>query len=386
MAIITSCSSNTMETKSRQLVPDHDAKPNIAQLQPVQPPVVESDRTIRIGILLDTSNSMDGLIDQAKAQLWSIVSTLSKATDQGETPRFEVALYEYGNSGLSASTGHIRQVSAFTTDLDMISMHLFALRTNGGDEYCGQVIGTALAELDWSSLDDDLQLLVIAGNEPFTQGSHPYSVACKRAATQGLNVNTIFCGNYDEGVATDWKNGATTGNGHYANIDHNQALIHIETPYDAELAALNTKLNGTYLAYGSKGAWYKSNQMVQDGNARTMNESIYLERTVAKSSSYYDNYAWDLVDAMATEDFDLDKVSEKELPEAMQGMTKTEREEYVEAKKKERAAIQEQIGQLAAKREAFLQKHREENGQTLGDVLIELIRKQAEAKGFTFDA
>ena len=29
---------------------------------------------IKVALLLDTSNSMDGLIDQAKAQLWDIVN------------------------------------------------------------------------------------------------------------------------------------------------------------------------------------------------------------------------------------------------------------------------------------------------------------------------
>ena len=34
---------------------------------------------IKVALLLDTSNSMDGLIDQAKAQLWDIVNELSYA-------------------------------------------------------------------------------------------------------------------------------------------------------------------------------------------------------------------------------------------------------------------------------------------------------------------
>ena len=32
---------------------------------------------IKVALLLDTSNSMDGLIDQAKAQLWDVVNELS---------------------------------------------------------------------------------------------------------------------------------------------------------------------------------------------------------------------------------------------------------------------------------------------------------------------
>ena len=81
--------------------------------------------TIQVALCLDTSNSMDGLIDQAKSQLWKMVNELASTKKDGETPNIELALYEYGNSGLAASEGYIRQVSALTTDLDLISEKLF---------------------------------------------------------------------------------------------------------------------------------------------------------------------------------------------------------------------------------------------------------------------
>src|SRR5688572_5568251 len=75
------------------------------------------DQTIMLALLLDTSNSMDGLIDQAKSQLWKIVNELAAAkTSNGSRPNIKIALYEYGNDGLPASEGYIRQVSQFTHD------------------------------------------------------------------------------------------------------------------------------------------------------------------------------------------------------------------------------------------------------------------------------
>ncbi|RPI65426.1 MAG: hypothetical protein EHM44_00590, partial [Ignavibacteriales bacterium] len=35
------------------------------------------NNSIQLALLLDTSNSMDGLIDQAKSQLWKIVNELA---------------------------------------------------------------------------------------------------------------------------------------------------------------------------------------------------------------------------------------------------------------------------------------------------------------------
>ena len=76
---------------------------------------------IKVALLLDTSNSMDGLIDQAKAQLWEIVNELSYAKCEGERPNLQIALYEYGNDRLNSDEGYIRQVIGFSDDLDDIS-------------------------------------------------------------------------------------------------------------------------------------------------------------------------------------------------------------------------------------------------------------------------
>ena len=54
---------------------------------------------IELAILLDTSGSMEGLIEQAKTQLWKIVNELAIAKRDGITPDLKVALYVLGCSG-----------------------------------------------------------------------------------------------------------------------------------------------------------------------------------------------------------------------------------------------------------------------------------------------
>src|SRR5690606_23023473 len=115
---------------------------------------------VKIALLLDTSNSMDGLINQAKAQLWDIVNEFTHA--------------KCGNDKLSSQDGYIIQVLGFSDDLDEISEKLCSLTTNGGEEYCGEVIHTSLKQLDWGKNADDLKMIFIAGNEPFTQGKLDY--------------------------------------------------------------------------------------------------------------------------------------------------------------------------------------------------------------------
>jgi hypothetical protein len=105
---------------------------------------------VQMAILLDTSGSMEGLIEQAKTQLWKIVNEMALAKKSGQTPKLEVALYEYGKSSIPASEGYLRMIVPLSVDLDRISEELFKLKTNGGSEYCGKVIQSASRELRWS--------------------------------------------------------------------------------------------------------------------------------------------------------------------------------------------------------------------------------------------
>ena len=102
-------------------------------------------RKVQVAILFDTSNSMDGLLDQAKSRIWNIINDVSSLTHQGQTPKMEFAIYQYGNDGLEKSNHFIQQVLNLTGDMDLISQKLFSLRTNGGSEYCGAVIGKSLS-------------------------------------------------------------------------------------------------------------------------------------------------------------------------------------------------------------------------------------------------
>lgn len=341
---------------------------------------------IQVALCLDTSNSMDGLIDQAKSQLWKMVNELAVSEKKGQTPDIEIALYEYGNSRLSASKGYIRQVSSLTTDLDLISEKLFELTTRGGSEYCGWVIKESTQNLEWTKNNDDLKLIIIAGNEPFNQGRIDYKQSCKTAIKNGIMINTIFCGNYQEGVRTFWKNGADLTDGQYMNINQNNKVVHIPSPYDDKIMKLNRELNETYIGYGRKGREKKLRQSKQDKNAAHYGTANMVERAASKSQAVYKNDDWDLVDAMEKDEKVMETVEEEQLPEEMQKMTKKERKAHVAKKQKERRAIQSKIKELNKKRQVFIEAERSKTKatQTLDNVMLKAVRKQAESKKFKF--
>ncbi len=342
---------------------------------------------IQIAILLDTSNSMDGLIDQAKSHLWKIVNEMSQMKKDGKSPRLEVALFEYGKSSLPAQEGYLRMVVPLSTDLDKISEELFNLTTNGGDEYCGQVIREATKRLQWSTSPRNLKLIFIAGNEPFTQGSVDYKKSVTAAINKGIIINTIYCGHHNEGINTGWKDGADLADGKYINIDQNHKIVYIKAPQDDEIARLGRELNKTYIAYGTAGAAMKERQKKQDMNAEKMSEESVIQRSIAKSSRHYDNASWDLADAVSGKRVSVAALKEQDLPPELRKMNKAEREVYVNNKIKERAGIQKKIQTLQEQRRAYIEKERKKQAasDTLDTAVIKAIRDQAVKKDFYFE-
>lgn len=353
--------------------------------KPVKPSVKPS--TIQVALLLDTSNSMDGLIDQAKSRLWNIVNTLTTLKYAGQEPNIEISLYEYGNNGLSEQKNYIRQVTPLTTDLDLISEKLFALTTNGGSEYCGAVISDATKQLTWGDGLADMKLIYISGNEEFNQGGINYKEAIGAALRKGIFVNTIYCGDQAQGIAELWKDGADNGHGKYFSIDSNQAVQHIATPFDDQITQANIRINATYVSYGAQGASKKMAQEVQDKNAETISKANYAERAVSKSKKVYKNDSWDLVDKVKDDKQAVQKLKKEELPKELQGKTDAEISAYVEKKTKEREAIQKEISELGKKRQAYIdaEAKKAKGGDDLGDALSTSIVTFAKKKGYTVE-
>jgi len=338
---------------------------------------------IQVAILLDTSSSMDGLIEQAKSRIWNIVNTLTTLKYNNRTPQIEIALYEYGNNGIN-SDDYIRQVAPLTTDLDLISQRLFALTTWGGSEYCGAVINKAVRDLDWGNDQADMKMIYIAGNEPFTQGRISYKDAINKALENNIYVNTIHCGNNRSGIDGMWRDGAIRGKGKYFNIDHNARVMHVDTPYDADIARCNERLNKTYISYGSNGYAFQQNQAAQDRNAMAVSSANYAERALTKSKSAYKNESWDLVDKMSEDASALDKIEKKDLPKELQTKSKTEIAAEVKKKDTERKAIQKEMEELARKRQAYIEeKTKDSSGSDdLGAAINSSIIELANARGY----
>jgi von Willebrand factor type A domain len=344
--------------------------------------------TVQIAILLDTSSSMDGLINQARSHLWNMVDEMGRLTRvvDGKTRgvRVELALFEYGHSTLSKADGFIRQVLPLTTDLDRVSEELHRLATNGGDEYAGQAIQTAVTALQWSTDPAALKFVFVAGNEEFDQG--PISAATAMAAAQAkdVHVQLIHCGSTE----STWAAAAALAHSDLMTIDQDQVAQHIPAPQDDEILRLGTELNGTYIAYGREGAVAQQRQNQADASSAQMSPKVAIERAQLKGKSSYRNDHWDVVDAMDKDGNFLSKTEDSKLPPQLRGKSLEEKQRIVAATAAARSATKAKIATLEAQRAAFLAQQRAKQAgpevRSLDTEMMKSTKKAATAKGYKF--
>ena len=345
----------------------------------------EEERKIQIALILDTSGSMDGLIEQAKTQLWGLVNELTHATINGKDPLLEIALYEYGNDRFSRSSGWVKEISPLTTDLDEISKSLFSMTTNGGSEFCGLAIKDAQEQLEWSKSDKDIKVVFIAGNEPFTQGTYSYEKACGNARAKGIIINTIHCGDYNTGIMGKWKSGAIIGGGDYMAIEQNKKTIFVETPFDDKINKYGKEINKTYVYYGVKGKSKKNMQETEDSNAESYSKSNLAKRNSIKASKYYKATQWDLVDAYNNNKIKIKDIKRTNLPKEIQGFSDAQLEAYIKSMSARREIVRANIVSLNIKRKNYIkQKNAENNVVNLESSMVKALKKQAKSKNYSF--
>ena len=356
----------------------------VPQVPPVRPAPVGG---IDLAICLDTSGSMEGLIEAAKQKLWAIVNDLALAEPM---PRLRVALLTYGNNGHRPETGWVRVDAGLTEDLDRISEQLFALTTNGGEEYVGRVVNTATTDLAWTTTPGAMKLIVVAGNESADQDPVVrYTAACSAAIGRDIMVNAIYCGNPADELAPGWRDVALRADGHFASIDKDAGTITIVTPFDEELTALSASVNGTYVPFGEYGRRGWANQRAQDLNALGLNNEAAASRATMKARKLY-VCDWDLVTACAEGTATLADLPADELPEVMREMTIEQKQAYLDDNSRKRAEIQQQIETVAKQRQDFitaeLAKPQNDESKAFDFVLRQAIRDQATTAGFRFPA
>ncbi len=170
----------------------------------------DKTRAVDLVICLDTSGTMDGLLDAARARVWDVVSELSRMKP---IPELRVGLLTFGAGAGGPDAGWMIRQTDLTDDLDTVYAKLMALTIGGSEEFVGRAINTALNEMSWAPEKSALRILFVAGNESADQGvdTFDFRTEARAAKDRGIIINAMFVGSREQAIVEHWPELAREG-------------------------------------------------------------------------------------------------------------------------------------------------------------------------------
>jgi Mg-chelatase subunit ChlD len=359
---------------------------------PTLHPVTQQRAKIEVVFVLDTTGSMGGLIQAAKEKIWSIATTMSQAQP---APEIKMGLVAYRDRG----DNYVTQRVDLSADLDTIYATLMDFRADGGGdgpESVNQALHEAVNNTSWSQDKETYRVVFLVGDAPphmDYQDDVKYPTTLAIAKSKGIVINTIQAGDSGE-TQRFWTLIAESGSGQYAQVSQTGDAVAIHTPYDEKMAALSMKLDDTRLYYGTDKVREEKRQKV--AATAKLHESASVESrarratfNVSKSGKSNLLGENELVDDVASGRVELDSIAQDQLPASLQALAPEAQLARITEKAQARKALQEEIANLSAQRNAYLKKKVEDSGSgesSLDQKLYGAIRKQAERVGIHYDA
>jgi Mg-chelatase subunit ChlD len=329
---------------------------------------------VEVVFCLDTTGSMGGLIDGAKAKIWSICNQIAAGKP---SPELKVGLVAYRDRG----DAYVTKVFDLSDDLDQVHSHLKEFRAQGGGdtpESVNQALDDAVNKIHWSKGDDVLRIIFLVGDAP-PKMTYPddvkYPVTCEKACRMGIIINTIQCGGMAE-CTRHWQEIARKAEGQYVQIAQTGGVVAIATPHDKRLAEINTELAKSTVVYGEAKDQERSRKLAAEAGA--LPAPAAADRA-AFNAQKAQNAAYDLLDAVKQNKVKLDEIKKEHLPPEMQKMTLEEQKAHLAKLETRRAELQKEALELNRQRTEFInQRLAETKGRDGFDQqVLDVLRQQA---------
>jgi len=389
-------------------------------------PEKEARPQIEVVFVLDTTGSMSGLIEGAKAKIWSIANQMLSAKP---TPDLKIGLIGYRDRG----DEYVTVKHDLTADIDAVHTNLMKFKADGGGdrpESVNQALHEATHDMTWSESRDVLKIVFLVGDAPphmDFKDDVKYQKTCEAAVNKDLIINTVQCGNGKDTTPV-WRDIASLSEGKFVQIGQSGRMQVVSTPFDKKLAKLNAEMGGTVVAYGDESRRRKTAGKLgaafgvseaeagsADGGERFVDGAEAANKEdAAKSADRLEllkkeadkraadeptpasapsmsavTGGGDLVDDYARGRVDLEDVKDEELPEHIRKMSKDEREAYLKEQVEKRKVIEKQIAELLDERAAWLaedakKKAVEGKGDAFDDKVFDMIKEQAKEKKIAY--
>ncbi len=318
---------------------------------------------VEVAFVLDTTGSMGPLIEGAKRKIWSIATAILDANPDAQIRMGLVAYRDIGDA-------YVTRKFELTTDIQDLYASLLELRAQGGGDWpesVNEALDVAVNKLTWTSGDDVRRIVFLVGDAPphmdYAQDTK-YPQTLQVAKQKDILVNAVLAGGARD-TERVWREVAQRGGGRFIPIpqDGGEVVI-IETPYDEEIIILQQRIGRTVLPYGPAPMQRRAEDKVRQVTsvaAAAPSSASDMASFINKRAKYSGEAVTgdgDLVSDIKSGRKSLDQVAESELPDDLRKLPAAQRQAKIDMQMSERQALNEKLGALVAKRDAFVAEKR----------------------------
>jgi Mg-chelatase subunit ChlD len=350
-----------------------------------QEPVKKAKPKIEVVFCLDTTGSMGGMINAARAKIWSICNQIAGGEP---TPDLKVGLVAFRDRG----DEYVTKVYPLTDDLDAIYGHLMSFKAAGGGDFpeaVNQALNESVTKINWSNEKKTLKMIFLVGDAPpkHYPDDVPYQETCKLAVKKDIIINTIQCGDHPA-TKKVWLDICQLAEGKYVQISaQGGPVVVVKTPFDAELSKINTQLAKSTLIYGKAEAQKGGKDKQAAAMKLTEHEAAARAAFAGKNGI---SAAYDLLDCIKNGTVKLESLKSEELPKELQGLTLPQQKDYLQKVEKDRTALQQQAIELDKKRQAYIVDELKKKGNAAKDSfdtqVFHILQQQAQRINVQYQA
>ena len=335
--------------------------------------------------VLDTTSSMSGLIEGAKQKIWSIASRMASGKP---TPRIRVGLVAFRDRG----DDYITRRFDLTEDLDTVYKNLRGFSAEGGGdtpEHVGQALGEAVKRMSWNDGKRTAKMIFLVGDAPphdDYQDGFKLSNMAKLAIQKGIVVNTVRCGE-DASTEVAFREVARLADGSFISIGQEGGMVAVATPFDDEMAKLNSEIAGKSVFAGSvraraEGEGAKAEAKAMD-SAAAADRMAYRAKAGAPAGAPAAVVAYGGVDLVA-DGSRLSGLRDEELPNELRAMKPEARKAHLEKLSAEKKGLEAKVTKLAADRDEWLAKNASKKADSFDDTVMSRVAASAKKVGVLY--
>jgi hypothetical protein len=309
---------------------------------------------IEVAFVLDTTGSMGGLIEGAKAKIWSIASRIVQGNP---TPRLRVGLVGYRD----LDDAYVTRTFPLREDLDAVFADLRSFQAAGGGdtpEHVALALEHAVEKMQWSSGSDVLKIIYLVGDAPPQRYPSQLTAAdwTQKARARGIIVNTVRCG----GSAVTqqvFQTLAQIGGGAYFAVAQDGGMVATRTPFDDEIRRLEAESGSLSMVGGAAPARARSAK--KRDRMSSLPASVGADRSAFHIASGRGARRWVSEGAvdLAAEPEALERLDEEALPADLKPLAPAERKAKVAKRARRRAEVDRRLEVLLKQRGEYLEMH-----------------------------